>query len=58
MREIVTIQVRGDSRVRVEGEIVVEFDYSGMIQLLVYPVLPARVPGRKSSNPVKFVWER
>lgn len=44
--------IRGDSRVRVEGEIVVQFDDSGMIQLLVYPVFPACVPGRRISRTV------
>ena len=40
-------EVRGHSRVSIQGKIVVEFDYSGMVQLLVYPVLPACMPGRK-----------
>lgn len=40
-------EVEGDSRVRIQGEIVVQFDYSGMVQLLVYPVFPARMPARK-----------
>lgn len=40
-------EVKGDSRVGIQGEIVVQFDYSGMVQLLVYPVLPARMPARK-----------
>lgn len=40
-------EVKGDSRVSVQGEIVIEFDYSGMVQLFVYPVLPACMPERK-----------
>lgn len=40
-------EVEGDSRVGIQGEIVVQFDYSGMVQLLVYPVFPARMPVRK-----------
>lgn len=40
-------EVKGHSRVSVQGEIVVQFDYSRMVQLLVYPVLPACVPGSK-----------
>lgn len=40
-------EVKGDSRVSIQGEIVVQFDYSGMVQLLVYPVFPARMPARK-----------
>ena len=37
-------KVRGYSRVGVQGEVVIQFDYSGMVHLLVYPVLPACVP--------------
>lgn len=40
--------VTGHSRVSIQGKIVIQFDYSGMVQLLVYPVLPACMPRRKN----------
>lgn len=46
-RSLQLAEVRSHSRVSIKGEIVVQFDYSGMVQLLVYPVLSACVPGRK-----------
>ena len=43
------VDIRGNSRVSIQGEIVIQFDYSGMVQLLVYPVLSASMPGKGRS---------
>lgn len=41
---------RRDSRVRVQGEVVVQLDYSGMVQLLVDSVFPARMSAGRETN--------